>query len=75
MQDLERLYQLYGLSKTKGFTLHKWHEAVELFQTIIERLAKCKKCDDSPKECNNDYLNCKLIKKEIQKTILNFIEG
>lgn len=74
MQDLERLYQLYQLSKTEGFMLHEWHEAVELFKKIIERLANCKKCNEPPETCNNDFLNCKIIKKKFQKTIMNFIE-
>lgn len=74
MQDVDRLYQLYQLSKTEGFTLHEWHEAVELFQKIIERLAKCQKCDERPDACNNDFLNCKIIKKNFQKTIMNFVE-
>lgn len=78
MQDLDRLYTIYKQSKTEGLTLNEWHEAVELLQKIVERLANCKKCDEPIGRCDNDFLNCKHIKREMQetkqKTIMNYIE-
>lgn len=37
IQDkIKRLLNLYNLSKTEGFTLLDWQEAVELLQEIIK---------------------------------------
>lgn len=74
MQDLEELLEIYKKGKTYGLTIDEFNKGVELVQKAIKRLAICKKCE-ALKECNNDFLNCKIIKKRLQKTILNYIEG